>query len=166
MEGVSGSFVSSALGAYAHQDTPFDKVVEELRPERDLGHNPLVQILFVQNITMHTQVQMPRLQMSNVPLQLPSKFDLLVLFAESAPHASVKGVYSCDLFDVATIERMAFLYQIAIEKITAEGDMRLSEIIHSLAEADQRQRATENRQFQEISLQRLNQIKQRAATRI
>ena len=109
---------------------------------------------------------MPGLQMSNVPLDLPSKFDLLVLVAESATHASVKWVYSCDLFEAATIERMAFLYQIAIEKITAEVDVRLSEIMRSLAEADQRRRATENRQFQEISLQRLKQIKQRAATRI
>jgi hypothetical protein len=61
---------------------------------------------------------------------------------------------------------MAFLYQIAIEKITADSDTKLSEIICSLADADQRHRANENRQFQEVSLQRLKQIKQRAATRI
>jgi amino acid adenylation domain-containing protein len=160
-----GRVRETALGAYAHQDTPFDKLVEELRPERSLSHNPLVQTLFVQTTRTHTQVQMPRLQMSNVLLDLPSKFDLMVLVTESTPHASVKWVYSCDLFDAATIERMAFLYQIAIEKITTEGDMRLGEIIRSLAEADERHRATENRQFQEMSLQRLKQIKQRAATR-
>ena len=160
-----GRVRETALGAYAHQDTPFDKLVEELRPERSLGHNPLVQILFVQNTRTHTQVEMPRLQMSNVPLDLPSKFDLMVLVAESTPDTPVKWVYSRDLFDSPTIERMAFLYQIAVEKITTEGDMRLSEIMGSLAEAEQRHRATENRKFLDISLQRLNQIKQRAATR-
>jgi amino acid adenylation domain-containing protein len=160
-----GRVRETALGAYAHQDTPFDKLVEELRPERSLSHNPLVQILFVQNTRTHTQVQMPRLQMSNVPLDLPSKFDLMVLVAESTPDTPVKWVYSRDLFDSPTIERMAFLYQIAVEKITTEGDMRLSEIMGSLAEAEQRHRATENRKFLDISLQRLNQIKQRAATR-
>ena len=160
-----GRVRETALGAYAHQDTPFDKLVEELRPERSLSHNPLVQILFVQNTRTHTQVQMPRLQMSNVPLDLPSKFDLMVLVAESTPDTPVKWVYSRDLFDSPTIERMAFLYQIAVEKITTEGDMRLGEIIRSLAEADERHRATENRQFQEMSLQRLKQIKQRAAPR-
>jgi non-ribosomal peptide synthetase component F/2-polyprenyl-3-methyl-5-hydroxy-6-metoxy-1,4-benzoquinol methylase/acyl carrier protein len=161
-----GRVRQTALGAYAHQDTPFDKVVEELGPERSLCYNPLVQILFIQMTRMHTQVQMPGLQISYLPLDLPSKFDLVVLVAESTPHASVKWVYSRDLFDAATIERMAFLYQIAIEKITADSDMRLSEIMRSLAEADQRHRATENRQFQEMSLQRLKQIKQRAAMRI
>jgi hypothetical protein len=161
-----GRVRETALGAYAHQDTPFDKLVEELRPERSLGHNPLVQILFVQNTRTHTQAQMARLQMSNVSLDLPSKFDLMVLVAESTPHTSVKWVYSRDLFDAGTIERMAFLYQIAIEKITAEGDRRLSEILRSLADAEERHRATENRQFQEMSLQRLRQIKHRAAARI
>jgi amino acid adenylation domain-containing protein len=164
--GLLGRVRDTALGAYAHQDAPFDKLVEDLRPERSLGHNPLVQILFVQNTRTHTQVQMPRLQMTNVPLDLPSKFDLMVLVAEAIPHSSVKWVYSRDLFDAPTIERMASLYQIVVEKITAEGDMRLSEIMDSLAEAEQRHRATENRQFQQMSLQRLKQIKQRAAARI
>ncbi|MBV8894810.1 MAG: non-ribosomal peptide synthetase, partial [Acidobacteria bacterium] len=161
-----GRVRQTALEAYAHQDTPFDKLVEELRPERSLSHNPLVQILFVQNTRTHTQVQMPRLQMSNVPLDLPSKFDLMVLVAEATPHTSVKWVYSCDLFDPSTIERLAVLYQVAVEQITAGDDIRLSEIVHSLAEADELHRAKGNRQFQEISLQRLKQIKQRAAARI
>ena len=85
---------------------------------------------------------------------------------ESAPYISVKWVYNSDLFDATSIERMVFLYQVAIETITADGGMRLSEIMASLAEADQRHRATENREFQEISLQRLRQIKRRAATRV
>jgi amino acid adenylation domain-containing protein/FkbH-like protein len=161
-----GRVRQSALEAYAHQDTPFDKLVEELRPERSLGHNPLVQILFVQNTRTHTQVQMPHLQMSNLPLDLPSKFDLMVLVAESTPPTSVKWVYSQDLFDATTIERMAFLYQTAVEKVTSEGDVTLSEIMGALAEAEQTHRTTENRQFQEKSLQRLKQIKQRAAARI
>ena len=56
-----------ALGAYAHQDVPFDKLVEELQPERSLSHNPLVQVLFVQQNTPRAATPMPGLEMSPVP---------------------------------------------------------------------------------------------------
>ena len=69
-----------ALGAYAHQDVPFDKLVEELQPERSLSHNPMVQVLFVQQNTLRAAQPMPGLEMRRFLLEVPSKFDLAFSF--------------------------------------------------------------------------------------
>src|SRR5260370_481102 len=68
-----------ALGAYTHQDVPFDKLVEDLQPERTLSHNPIVQALFVlQNIPSH-QREFPGLQLTLFPVPITrSKFDVAV----------------------------------------------------------------------------------------
>jgi len=153
----------TALGAYAHQDAPFDRIVEELRPGRSLAHNPLVQILFVQMSRMHAAAGMPGLDLSPVPMDLPSKFDLAVFAAESAQDTTATWVYSSDLFDAATIQRMAFLYQATLRKMTADPGVRLNVLLRFLAETDQRERETENQEFQKLSLLKLKRTRRRAS---
>lgn len=81
-----------ALGAYAHQDVPFDKLVEELQPERSLSHNPLVQVLFVQQNTPRSPMSMPGLTMSWFPMGLQSKFDMAVFVAETVRACQALGL--------------------------------------------------------------------------
>jgi acyl carrier protein len=153
----------TALGAYAHQDAPFDRIVEELRPGRSLAHNPLVQILFVQMSRMHAAAAMPGLELSPVPMDLPSKFDLAVFAAESAQDTTATWVYSSDLFDAATIQRMAFLYEATLRKMTADPGVRLNVLLRFLAETEQRKRETENQEFQKLSLLKLKRTRRRAS---
>jgi amino acid adenylation domain-containing protein len=154
----------TALGAYAHQDVPFDKLVEELQPERSLSHNPIVQVLFVQQNTPRSAKPMPGLTVNWFPMDVPSKFDMAVFVAETDSGLAGNWVYSADLFDSPTIVRMAGQYQLALEKVTANPLMRLSELLAVLAEEDQKHRATQQTEFQQAGGQRLKTAKRKSLT--
>jgi hypothetical protein len=154
-----------ALGAYAHQDVPFDKLVEELQPERSLSHNPLVQALFVAQNTPRGATRMQGLEIHPYPLEVPSKFDMALFVIETDKGVSGIWLYNPDLFDATTIVRMAGLYQVVLEKATANPAMRLSELLASLAEEDQQHRASQHKEFQEAGLQKLKSIKRKTVTR-
>jgi acyl carrier protein len=153
-----------ALGAYAHQDVPFDKLVEELQPERSLSHNPIVQALFVQQNTPRSSKPMPGLTMNWFPMDVPSKFDMALFVAETDKGVAGSWVYSTDLFDAATISRMAGLYQFVLEKVTANPSLRLSELAGILAEEDQQHRATQHKEFQQLGGQKLKTAKRKTLT--
>jgi len=118
-----------ALGAWAHQDIPFDKLVEELQPERNSSYNPIVQVLFVmQNIPA------PRREMAGlelVPFPMPvndSKFDLAVFMTEREGKLSGYWVYSSDLFDRATILRFAVQFERLLTNAAAHPDTRIGDL--------------------------------------
>jgi hypothetical protein len=152
-----------ALGAYAHQEIPFEKLVEELQPERSMRYNPLVQALFVEFNLPRGTFQMPGLELSWFKLDSPSKFDLAVFIGEGENGTGTTWLYNPDLFDAATISRMMHLYHAALETVIVDPAIRLSALLQRLSEADQRRRATEHKEFEEISLQKLKKIKRRAA---
>ncbi|MGK3959181.1 non-ribosomal peptide synthase/polyketide synthase [Sorangium sp. So ce118] len=117
------------LGAYAHQEVPFEKLVEELSPARDLSRTPLFQVMFVlQNAPM------PALVLGDVELapveteQTTAKFELTLAFGETEEGLRGALVYNTDLFDAATIERMAGHYQTLLEGLVAEPGRRVSEL--------------------------------------
>ena len=71
------------LGAYAHQDLPFEKLVEELQPERNLSHAPLFQVLFVLQNAPTSAIELPGLIVSPVPVdKSTAKFDLILTLVE------------------------------------------------------------------------------------
>ncbi len=154
----------TALGAYAHQDVPFDKLVEELQPERSLSHNPIVQVLFVQQNTPRSAKPMPGLTVNWFPMDVPSKFDMALFVAETDSGLAGNWVYSADLFDSPTIVRMAGQYQLVLEKVTANPLMRLSELLAVLAEEDQKHRATQHTEFRQAGGQRLKTAKRKSLT--
>ncbi|MGC3975784.1 MAG: amino acid adenylation domain-containing protein [Nitrospira sp.] len=95
----------TALGAYAHQDVPFEKIVDSLKLERDLGRNPLVQVLFVlQN------VRPPSLELSGVSVEPidceheVSRFDVGLFMEETEDGCAGLWKFSRDLFELETIE--------------------------------------------------------------
>jgi non-ribosomal peptide synthetase component F len=95
---------STALGAYAHQDLPFEKLVEELRVERSLHHAPVFQVLLVLQNAPMPDLELPGLTLSPVPLAPgTAKFDLSLSFQENG-RATLE--YDARLFDDATAEQM------------------------------------------------------------
>ena len=101
-----------ALGAYAHQDLPFEKLVEELQPERNLSHSPLFQVMLVLQNAPVESVQLAGLEASPLPIESrTSKFDLTLFIREreGGLHATVE--YNTDLFEGETIRRMLGHYR-------------------------------------------------------
>lgn len=98
----------AALGAYAHQDVPFEWLVNDLQPVRDPSRNPLFQIMFVmQNLPVETLL-LPELKASMLDLPTgATKFDLTLTFA--GDERGLDGVieYSTDIFELETIEKLA-----------------------------------------------------------
>ncbi|HBL27309.1 MAG TPA: non-ribosomal peptide synthetase, partial [Acidobacteria bacterium] len=101
------------LGAYAHQDLPFERLVEELNPERVLSHNTLVEAFFVLNQGGGASLETPGLAVSVVPVDNhTSRFDLLVSFNEEGSHLPGFLEYYADLFDAPTAARFARCFRV------------------------------------------------------
>ena len=118
-----------ALGAYAHQDLPFEKLVEELQPERDMSRNPLFQVMFQLFSAPGKRAQAssptpPLLEVRKGTAILDIGFHL----EESSQglHGSVE--YSTDLFEAETIARMAGHFQTLLEGIVRDPERRLSQL--------------------------------------
>ena len=117
------------LDAYAHQDLPFEKLVEELQPERDLSRSPLFQVMFSLNDTSESDVQVPGLRTSFVPLHTgTSKFDLNLHLSERSGHIAGVLEYNTDLFEPQTIQRVLTHYVTVLEAVAAEPEQRLSAV--------------------------------------
>lgn len=117
-----------ALGAYAHQDLPFEKLVEELQL-RDLNRNPLFQVVFaLQNAPVEV-LELPGLSLT--PLNVEpgtARFDLEFQLVECLGSLAVVVVHSTDLFDSATITRMLENFQVLLESIVANPEERLASL--------------------------------------
>lgn len=113
----------NALGAYAHQDIPFEQLVEELNPKRQTSHTPLFQVMLVlQNAPLDT-LTLPGLTLQMLHTDNAStKFDLLLDMVErdGTLHASLE--YNTDLFNVGTIERMGRHFAQLLAAIVANPD--------------------------------------------
>lgn len=115
----------TALKAYAHQEMPFDLLVEALAPRRDLDHSPLFQVLFVlHNITIRSD-QMEGVQATIQELPLgTARFDLAVDVFDTVEGMRVYFEYNADLFDAATIERMTGHYTALLAAMVADPQAR------------------------------------------
>ncbi|MCC5666990.1 amino acid adenylation domain-containing protein [Nostoc sp. CHAB 5784] len=116
------------LLAHAHQDLPFEKLVEELKLERDLSYTPLAQVMLVLNVPM-PQIQMAGLTVSPLPIETATaKFDLTLSFENTASGLIGDWEYNTDLFDASTIARMARHFQTLLEGIVANPQQRVSQL--------------------------------------
>jgi aspartate racemase len=132
-----------ALGAYAHQDLPFEKLVEELNPERDVGHTPVFQVMFGVQNAPREKLALSRLTITRVPTTSETaKFDLTLFVGEAANGLSCWLEYNTDLFEQKTIERMLGHFEVLLEGIAANPDCRLSEL-RLLTDAERSQLLTE-----------------------
>ncbi|MEA5623266.1 non-ribosomal peptide synthetase, partial [Nostoc sp. UHCC 0251] len=120
----------TTLSAYTHQDLPFEMLVEKLQPERDLSHNPLVQVMFALQNAPLSFGDLPGLTIQNMSLPVDEmvKFDLEVDYLEDS--SGLEGVwsYSADLFDAATITRLAQHFQTLLKAIVANPKAPIAEL--------------------------------------
>ncbi|HEX6289379.1 MAG TPA: amino acid adenylation domain-containing protein [Herpetosiphonaceae bacterium] len=127
-----------ALEAYEHQDLPFELLVEELQPERDLSTSPLFQVMFVLQNAPLPALELPRLTLSPVEADNnTAKFDLTLNMYEERGELVGIFEYNTDLFDRATILRMADHWRTLLASIVADPDRRLDDL--ALIGADERE---------------------------
>ncbi|MEG4941779.1 amino acid adenylation domain-containing protein [Microcoleus sp. F4-D5] len=137
-----------ALGAYAHQDLPFEKLVEELHPDRALNQNPLFQVAFALQNAPGNRLELPELTLSPQQLDVgTARFDLEFHLWERSPNSSgssqspsnklwvdsslgISGmvIYSADLFDEATITRLIGHFQTLLESIVTNPEQRIANL--------------------------------------
>ncbi|MTJ18481.1 MULTISPECIES: non-ribosomal peptide synthetase [unclassified Dolichospermum] len=125
-----------SLEAFANEDLPFDKVVEVIKPIRNLSYNPLFQVMFSFHDSPRPDLTLPGLNITtNVALSNKStKFDLdVVLIPHSQLNGKDKGItliweYNADLFDAATIQQMVDQYQVLLKGIVDNPEQRVSEL--------------------------------------
>ena len=130
------------LAAYAHQDLPFEKLVEEQQPERDLGHNPLFQVMFVfQNLPAMSSQTAATAGASSAAAPVgnaTAKFDLTFFAIETERGLAGAVEYNTDLFEATTIQRLTGHFQNLLAATVADPDQPLSEL-SLLSEAERRQ---------------------------
>jgi len=127
------------LGAQAHQDLPFERLLEELKPERSLSYSPLFQVMFsmssappVVEAGRTTSSPFAELRFSGLVGKQQqvkfdeAKFDLSVTMAEMADRIGVAFEYNTDLFDGTTVQRMVRHYATLLEQVIAHPERRLS----------------------------------------
>jgi non-ribosomal peptide synthetase component F len=117
------------IGAHTHQELPFERLVEELQPERSLSHSPIFQVWFVLQNAPMGRLELPGLAI--IPLgagESISKFDLVCSFTERGDTLAGAIYYSAALFDDETITEMAQHFKTLIEEIVANPDERILDI--------------------------------------
>jgi non-ribosomal peptide synthetase component F len=117
------------LGAFAHQDVPFERLVEELQPDRDLSHTPLFQVGFVLQNVPHEQMELQGLSLSPESSDnQTSKYDLTLRMYEMDPGLSASVEYNSDLFERSTMTRLLDHFQTLLESISANPDLQISKL--------------------------------------
>jgi len=119
----------TAIDAFANQDLPFEKLVEELQPERNLSHSPIFQVLLVLQNAPVEDVRLPGVVMSAKGFQQnTAKFDLTFQFVEINRHLIGSLEYNTDIFADTTIERIVRHYRQLSEAAVENPDRPISEL--------------------------------------
>jgi amino acid adenylation domain-containing protein len=129
-----------SLAAFAHQDVPFERLVEELSPARSMARHPLFQVVLTMQNTIEAVLDLPGVRAGDAAVDEPeeswsaAKFDLDVLVREAFdPQGRPAGVYgsvtvAADLFDEETAERIANAWARVLASVTADPALRLSAV--------------------------------------
>ncbi|MDT5030225.1 MAG: hypothetical protein QOC94_396 [Actinoplanes sp.] len=120
---------SATLAAQENQDLPFERLVEELNPPRDTGHSPLFQVLFVHQPAPATGPDLAGVQVEQLPLAgTVAKYDLTLDLVETGDAVAGRLEYRTDLFDQATVARLAEHFQVLLESIVADPARPVGEL--------------------------------------
>ena len=123
LRGGAAAGAGVALEAFAHQDMPFEKLVAELRPARDLSRNPLFQVMFVLQNTPMPTLKLPGLELKQLRIaETSSNFDLSLSLIESEGKLRGGFEYPPELFDESTISRLVGHFQTLLTGAVADPD--------------------------------------------
>ena len=121
----------TVLEAQAHQDVPFERLVEALEPERDLSRSPLFQVMLAMQDAAFAEVELPSLSLRQIPVERSgARFDLTLFIDADGSEIGGEIEYSTELFDRVTVRRMAdslgrLLEQVAVDPEQPIADLRL-----------------------------------------
>ncbi len=119
----------TALQAYAHQALPFEKLIEELQPQRDTSHSPLVQVVFALQNAPQGDLTALDLKLNYVEVETSTaKYDLVVNVYEVDDKLSIVFTYSTDLFDAASMQRLGRHFKALLTAVVENADRRISEL--------------------------------------
>jgi alpha-ketoglutarate-dependent taurine dioxygenase len=154
----------TTLGAYAHQDLPFDRLVEELRPARDLSRNPLVQVLVVLQNAPMAAVKFSGLKINFVETESETaRFDLFLNMVETEQGLKTLWTYNTDLFEAQTIGRLMSQFETLLGSVVATPDAPLDKL-EILTESEKKQKAMEQKDRKESKLSKFINAKPKAVS--
>ncbi|MBE9054229.1 non-ribosomal peptide synthetase, partial [Nostocales cyanobacterium LEGE 11386] len=150
------------LEAYAHQDLPFEKLVEELQPQRNLNHNPLYQAWFVLQNTPMPKLELPDLTLTSFEVENNTvRHDLLLEIWQSPEGLKGTFEYKTDLFDQASIYRLIRYFEIIVRRVLSQPDTTLNELATMLAQIDREQQEMQKQELQTAERQKLKMSKRK-----
>ncbi|WP_438388896.1 condensation domain-containing protein [Actinopolyspora saharensis] len=121
---------ATCFEAFEHEDMPFDRLVEELRPPRDLSRTPLFQAMFLLQNTPGVMIDMPDLRLEPVKLDVAkARFELWLSAVPDAEGLRLSLEYNRDLFDPATVERWMDQYRALLEAAAADSGRPVSALV-------------------------------------
>src|SRR5262249_39613038 len=128
-----------ALGAYARQEAPFEKLVEEINPDRDLSRSPLFQVMMVLQNAERGELEIRGLKVSGIEGETEeAKFDLGLMLTEEGEGIRGSLEYSLDLYEGETIRRMARHYERVLTEVVRDAEQKICEI-ELMSEEEKRQ---------------------------
>jgi non-ribosomal peptide synthetase component F len=150
----------SALAAYDHQDLPFEKLVDEVAPTRDLNRSPLFSTWFTLQDAEAVAIEIPGATVRPVPMENGiARFDLSLLLWQTSSELGGVFEYSTDLFDPSSIAREAEHFENLLAAVAAAPDTKLSALKARIAAADRKTLARTGQEFEEADLRKLRSIK-------
>jgi amino acid adenylation domain-containing protein len=157
-----------ALEAYAHQDLPFEKLVEAVNPDREASVMPLFQTkLVLQNVPANTLegsgLMLRELAADNQPGM--AKYDLMLTLTEAEDAVQGAVEYSVELFDARTIARLVRHFEALLRRAVEQPDARLDELHEALAELDREQDSLERKDLKQATIQKFENVRRRAVSR-
>ncbi|HEX7313092.1 MAG TPA: amino acid adenylation domain-containing protein, partial [Pyrinomonadaceae bacterium] len=124
-----GRVRETCVGAYAHQDVPFEKLVEELAPERNLSHSPLFQVMFAWQDSALQTLGLTDVELCEIDGDTcTSKFDLTLYMSESKEGLVARAEYNTDLFDAETIGRLLSYFASLLAAATADPSRKVIDL--------------------------------------
>ncbi|MCP4664453.1 MAG: AMP-binding protein, partial [bacterium] len=128
-EELLGRVREVTLGAYAHQDVPFEKLLEELQPERDLSRTPLFQVFFNMLNLPVEELRLPGLELEFLTTpEPPSKFDLTVYVADGPEGIDTRWIYNADLFDRDRLAEVVAQFEWLLAQIVEDPAARIDRL--------------------------------------